>query len=145
VVAQKACALLAAGMAPVVCVGESLEVRDQGRARDFVCNQVRVVAKAAHEAGKLKETTFAYEPIWAIGTGRSASPDQAQEIHLAIRSALTEIDANAAASVRILYGGSVKASTAKDLFSQNDIDGALVGGASLDAQEFFDIICATKE
>jgi triosephosphate isomerase (TIM) len=145
VVAQKACALLAAGMAPVICVGESLEIRDQGRARDHVCSQVRVVAQAAHAAGKLNNTTFAYEPIWAIGTGRSASPDQAQEIHSAIRSTLAEIDAHAAAAVRILYGGSVKAASAKELFTQEDIDGALVGGASLDAQEFFDIICAIKE
>jgi len=130
---------------PVVCVGESLDVRDQGRAKDVVCHQVQVVAKAAQECGKLDQVTFAYEPIWAIGTGRSASAAQAQEIHAAIRAALSEINANAAQVVKLLYGGSVKASSARELFSQQDIDGALVGGASLDAQEFVDIICAAKE
>ena len=144
-VARKTCGLLKGGVNPVVCVGESLDARDQGRAKDVVCHQVQVVAKAAQECGKLDQVTFAYEPIWAIGTGRSASAAQAQEIHAAIRAALSEINANAAQVVKLLYGGSVKASSARELFSQQDIDGALVGGASLDAQEFVDIICAAKE
>lgn len=144
-VAAKALVLVSAGCVPVICVGEPLQVRDQGRALQVVCEQVRVVAQALAPSGKLAQVAFAYEPIWAIGTGRSASPEQAQEMHAAMRVTLSEIDQEAAASVRLLYGGSVKAVTAQALFAQPDIDGALVGGASLDAQEFVNILCAAKE
>jgi len=144
-VAAKALALVSAGCVPVICVGESLQVRDQGRALQVVCEQVRVVGEALVSSGKLAQVAFAYEPIWAIGTGRSASPEQAQEMHAAMRATLSEIDPEAAAAVRLLYGGSVKAATAQELFAQPDIDGALVGGASLDAQEFVNILCAAKD
>ena len=144
-VAAKACALALAGLTPVVCVGESLEVRKEGRALEVVCAQVRSVAQALAGQGCLSRVAFAYEPIWAIGTGLSASPEQAQEMHAAIRAEIARIDANAAQEIRLLYGGSVKAATAAGLFAKQDIDGALVGGASLDAQEFLNIACAMKE
>jgi triosephosphate isomerase (TIM) len=142
VVAAKALRLAAAGLTPVVCVGESLEARDQGRALDVVCGQVHAVANALADSNLLQSAVFAYEPIWAIGTGRSASPDQAQEVHAAVRGTLAKIDTGLAAATRILYGGSVKASTAAELFAQDDIDGALVGGAALNPKEFFDIACS---
>jgi triosephosphate isomerase (TIM) len=144
-VAAKACAVALAGLTPLVCVGESLEARNAGRALEIVCAQVRCVAQALARQGSLARAGFAYEPIWAIGTGLSASPEQAQEMHAAIRAEIAKIDAQAAQQIRLLYGGSVKAATAAGLFVKQDIDGALVGGASLDAQEFFNIACAMKE
>lgn len=141
-VSRKACALLSGGIAPVVCVGESQEVREKGAARETVCGQVRVVAQDAAGLGKLSGLTFAYEPIWAIGTGKSASAEQAQEMHRAIRDTLCDVHAPSADAVRIIYGGSVNAANAKELFSQPDIDGALVGGASLSAHDFVAILSA---
>lgn len=138
-VAAKALRLAEAGMTPVVCVGESLEVRERGRALEVVCRQVAEVVGPIRSAGVLDRVVFAYEPVWAIGTGRSATPEQAQEVHAAIRHAVAATDARAAASMRLLYGGSVKARSAASLFSCPDIDGALVGGAALDANEFSDI------
>jgi triosephosphate isomerase len=145
IVAAKALMLARAGLTPLVCVGESLEVRDAGRAVEVVCGQIKVAAKVLADARMLSMAAFAYEPIWAIGTGRSATAAQAQEMHAAMRSTLASFDAGAAGGARLLYGGSVKAATAGELFAQQDIDGALVGGASLNAQEFFDIACAMKD
>ncbi len=133
-VADKAQAALTAGLIPVVCVGESLAERDAGQAVAVIERQLApVLALGAESVNKL---VVAYEPVWAIGTGRTASPEQAQEVHAAIRAALQAIGAG---NVQILYGGSVKASNAASLFSMPDIDGALVGGAALVADEFLAI------
>ena len=133
-VADKARAALAAGVTPVVCVGESLAERDAGQAIAVIHRQLApVLALSADSVTKL---VVAYEPVWAIGTGRTATPEQAQEVHAAIRAALQAVGAG---NVQILYGGSVKASNAASLFSMPDIDGALVGGASLVADEFLRI------
>jgi triosephosphate isomerase len=144
VVAAKAKALAQAGLTPVVCVGESLQARDQGQAEAVVCEQVRVVVGELKSNNTLESVVFAYEPIWAIGTGRSATPDQAQQMHAAIRRTIAEADGAAAQRTVVLYGGSVKASSATELFAQPDIDGALVGGASLNAQEFYQIACSIR-
>ena len=133
-VADKAQAVLASGMTPVVCVGESLAERDAGQAIAVIARQLAPVVALGAEA--VKKTVVAYEPVWAIGTGRTASPEQAQEVHAAIRAALV---AAGAGDIQILYGGSVKASNAASLFAMPDIDGALVGGASLVAEDFIAI------
>jgi len=133
-VAQKAQAALSVGITPVVCVGESLAERDAGQAVEVIARQLAPVLALGAEA--VKKMVVAYEPVWAIGTGRTASPEQAQEVHAAIRAALKAIGAE---HVQILYGGSVKAANAASLFAMPDIDGALVGGASLVAEEFLAI------
>lgn len=138
VVAAKTEAALAAGLTPVVCVGESLAERESGRTAAVVLEQLDAVLAQVGAAG-MKRSVVAYEPVWAIGTGLTATPAQAQEVHAALRARLAECDATLAADVKILYGGSVKAANAGELFGQPDVDGALVGGASLDAQEFLSI------
>ena len=133
-VADKARAALAAGLTPVVCVGESLAERDAGQAVAVITRQLAPVLGLGADA--VRKMVVAYEPVWAIGTGRTASPEQAQEVHAAIRAALKGVGAE---QVQILYGGSVKAANAASLFAMPDIDGALVGGASLVAEDFLAI------
>jgi len=138
-VRKKAKASLAAGLHPVVCVGETLPERDAGRTLEVVGRQVRA-ALSGLDAAEIGRLTVAYEPVWAIGTGKTASSAQAQEVHAAIRAILRELAPAAAEAIRILYGGSVKPDNAAELLSQPDVDGALVGGASLKALDFTGII-----
>jgi len=133
-VADKAKAALASGLTPVVCVGESLAERDANQVLAVIQRQLAPVLALGAEA--VNKMVVAYEPVWAIGTGRTATPEQAQEVHAAIRAALQAIGAG---QVQILYGGSVKAANAASLFVMSDIDGALVGGASLVAEDFLAI------
>lgn len=137
VVARKAVAALAAGLTPIVCVGETLEQRDQDETDAVVARQL---APVLDEVGtRLADIVIAYEPVWAIGTGKTATPDMAQQVHGQIRSLLAQRDPAAAAEVKILYGGSMKPDNAKDLLSMEDIDGGLIGGASLKAADFLAI------
>jgi triosephosphate isomerase len=136
--ARKVPAALAAGLEPILCVGESEEARDAGQTEAVLTNQLQADL-AAVDSARVEELVIAYEPIWAIGTGRTATPEQAQETIAFIRDVLREHGAVADA-VRILYGGSVKPDNAADLLAQADIDGALVGGASLDPGDFAAIV-----
>ncbi len=141
-VGRKVRSVLAAGLSPILCVGETLEEREAGRTVDVVERQVKG-GLADVDQVKLPTVTIAYEPVWAIGTGKTATPGQAQEVHLAIRDLLRSIGGNdAAGAMRIQYGGSVKADNAANLLSQPDVDGALVGGASLAAESFIAIVRA---
>ena len=143
VVAVKVQRCLSAGVVPILCVGETDEEREAGRALDVVAEQLDAVMQTV-AVGELSSLVVAYEPVWAIGTGKTASPEQAQDVHAFIRQRIAGYSEKLAAGVRILYGGSVKAANAAELFSQADIDGGLVGGASLDAQEF-SAICRAAE
>lgn len=134
-VAEKTAAVLAQGLTPVVCVGESLAQRQAGETKAVVLRQLNAVVKHL-SAAQLAQCVIAYEPVWAIGTGETATPEQAQEVHATLRGRLAEVSENAAQTMRLLYGGSVKAANANELFAQLDIDGGLVGGASLNAEEF---------
>ena len=129
-------------MIPIVCIGETLEEREKGLTFQIIERQLSLSLKSFREGRKLPPTTtLAYEPVWAIGTGRTATPDQAQEVHQFIRQWLNaQFGEKAAETVRILYGGSVKPDNARDLMSRPDIDGALVGGASLKAGSFLPIV-----
>jgi len=137
-VAAKFSAAQAAGLVPVLCVGESLAEREAGATETVVARQVAAVLDKVGPQG-LDGAILAYEPVWAIGTGRTASPEQAQAVHRGIRDQLAAADARIGAQTRILYGGSVKGANAAELFAMQDIDGGLIGGASLDAQEFLTI------
>lgn len=142
-VADKVARALEAGLRPIVCVGETLAEREAGRTVEVVGAQLAEVLKRVGAAG-LAVGVVAYEPVWAIGTGRTASPDQAQEVHAQLRAQVSEADANTAAELRILYGGSVKSGNAAELFAQPDIDGGLIGGASLVAGDFLSICAAAR-
>ncbi|MBI4833142.1 MAG: triose-phosphate isomerase [Candidatus Lindowbacteria bacterium] len=139
---RKVHAALAAGLKPIVCVGETESQRDGGRTEAVVIGQVRS-GLADLTAQRMSDVTIAYEPVWAIGTGKNATPQQAQEVHALIRGLIAEIfSAPVASSLLILYGGSVKPDNARELLAEPDIDGALVGGASLDADSFDKIVRA---
>jgi triosephosphate isomerase len=143
-VAQKALAALNAGLVPVVCVGETLEEREAGRTNVVVCAQLQAVLDVLDNPA-LEKIVLAYEPVWAIGTGKTATPALAQEVHAALRKQVAVRSANAAAGVQILYGGSMKPENARDLMGQADIDGGLIGGAALKAQDFVAIATAASQ
>ncbi|MDH4258898.1 MAG: triose-phosphate isomerase [Gammaproteobacteria bacterium] len=134
-VARKFAAVLRHGLVPILCVGETLQEREQGITNGVVTRQLEAVLGVAGIAA-FAAAIVAYEPVWAIGTGRTATAGQAQEVHALIRGRIAEKDATIAASLRVLYGGSVKASNAAELFANPDVDGGLIGGASLKADEF---------
>lgn len=140
-VSRKVAAACRGGLKPILCVGETLAEREKGTTLAVVTRQIDAVL-ADNGVEPFDNGLIAYEPVWAIGTGRTATPEQAQEVHAAIRDLIGRRDATIAASLRILYGGSVKASNAKDLFAMKDIDGGLIGGASLNAAEFVSICSA---
>lgn len=137
-IAGKVKVALDAGMVPILCVGETLEERQSGVMEDVISGQLDAVLEVVGIAG-FEKTVIAYEPVWAIGTGVTASPAQAQEVHAFIREKLVQLDALIAENVIIQYGGSVKPDNAKELFGQKDIDGGLIGGASLNADDFIAI------
>ena len=138
IVARKFAVAQAAGLVPILCVGETLEQREAGQTLATVERQLEAVL-AAGPIERLAAAVIAYEPVWAIGTGQTASPEQAQEVHAALRAMLAVRDATIANRTPILYGGSMKGSNARALLAMADIDGGLVGGASLSAAEFLDI------
>lgn len=139
-VAKKALAVHAASLKPIICVGETLDEREAGITEKIVGDQLRGSLMALNR-NQMEETILAYEPVWAIGTGRNATAQQAQDVHAFIRRTLADMFNEAIAKrVRIQYGGSVKPANARELMSQTDVDGALVGGASLEARSFTDII-----
>jgi triosephosphate isomerase (TIM) len=143
VVAAKARRAVDIGLRPIVCVGETLAEREAGQTLAVVGRQITAVL-AACSVGELARGAIAYEPVWAIGTGRTATPAQAQDVHKAIRAQLATADTAASAALRLLYGGSVKPANAGELFGQADIDGGLIGGASLNASEFRAICAAAR-
>lgn len=137
-VADKVEAILAGGLTPMLCIGETLEEREAGRTMTVLERQLQSVLDRVGVPG-FRQTVIAYEPVWAIGTGHTASPEQAQETHADLREFLRRADADMADNMALLYGGSVKAASAPALFAQPDIDGGLVGGAALDVNEFVGI------
>lgn len=138
IVAAKFAAAQANGLVPVLCVGEMLEERQSGKTSEVVSRQLSAVIDLLGVCA-LINSVVAYEPVWAIGTGVTASPEQAQEVHAAIRAQVAALDAGVANSLRVLYGGSVKGQNAAELFAQPDIDGGLIGGAALVASDFLAI------
>ncbi len=143
VVARKFAVARAAGLTPILCVGETLAERERGITREVVARQVDAVIHL-EGAAALGEGVIAYEPVWAIGTGITASPEQAQEVHAFIRKRVAEHDLDVADGLRILYGGSMKPDNAAELLAKRDIDGGLIGGASLKAEDFLAICRAAN-
>ena len=135
VVARKFAAARRAGLTPVLCVGETLDERERGDTQAVIDRQLRAVLDL-EGVSALADAVLAYEPVWAIGTGRTATPEQAQEVHAFLRRQVGAADESVAGALRILYGGSVKGANAGDLFAMPDIDGGLIGGASLEVREF---------
>lgn len=143
-VASKFAVVRRAGLVPVLCVGETLAERQAGATLAVVCRQLDAVLERCGVTA-FAGAVLAYEPVWAIGSGLTATPEQAQEVHAVLRRHVAAHDADVASGLRIVYGGSVKAGNAVELFAQPDLDGALVGGASLDANEFLAICQVTKQ
>jgi len=137
-VAKKYAVARSAGLKPILCVGETLDEREKGVTEEVVARQINAVIDAEGVAA-LADGVLAYEPVWAIGTGKTASPEQAQEVHHFIRSLIAKKDSTVAEKVQILYGGSMNAGNAAELLAQGDIDGGLIGGASLKAEDFLTI------
>ncbi|MGA8707480.1 MAG: triose-phosphate isomerase [Steroidobacteraceae bacterium] len=142
-VARKFAAALTQGLTPILCLGELLAEREAGSTREVVGRQLEAVVSLTGIGG-FAGAVIAYEPVWAIGTGRTASPEQVQEVHAFIRERLAQRDGKIAAALPILYGGSVKTGNARELFAQADVDGGLIGGASLKAEEFLSIVAAAR-
>jgi triosephosphate isomerase len=140
-VAKKAVAALGAGITPIVCVGETLAQREAGQTVEVVSAQLGAVLTLL-DAGAVSGIVLAYEPVWAIGTGKTATPEMAQQVHAQLRAQLKQKNADAAGAVQILYGGSMKPDNAGELMAQPDIDGGLIGGASLKAADFLAIVHA---
>lgn len=143
VVAEKYAVALEAGLTPILCVGELLEEREAGETEAVVARQMAAAIKRNGVAA-LAKGVVAYEPVWAIGTGKTATPEQAQEVHAFIRGLVANEDASVAEGLRILYGGSMKPGNAAELIAQKDIDGGLIGGASLVAEDFLAICRAAN-
>ena len=137
-VAEKFAAAQSHGLVPILCIGETLAERERGQTEQVVARQLDAVLEKSGISA-LGSAVIAYEPVWAIGTGKTATPEQAQAVHKFIRDKLAKLDRHIAEGVRILYGGSMKGSNAKELIGQPDIDGGLIGGASLQAEEFLTI------
>lgn len=144
VVAEKFAAAIESSVVPILCVGETLEQRESGQTLAVVGAQIQAVLDRVAITG-MKDAVIAYEPVWAIGTGLTATPEQAQEVHAAIRQQLAQNDAAIAEDLSLLYGGSMNAGNAADLLAQNDIDGGLIGGASLKTDEFLTICAAAAD
>ena len=142
-VATKAVAGLRAGIRPIVCVGETLAEREAGHEIAVVERQLEAVLDRIDLNG-LAESAIAYEPVWAIGTGQTASVEQAQDMHAFIRDKIAHVDADVAGQIRVVYGGSVKVENAAELFAQDDIDGGLIGGAGLDPVQFAGIVASAS-
>lgn len=142
--ALKVVTALKSGLTPILCVGELLEERELGATEQVVEKQLLAVFAAIEDVTLLGKTVIAYEPVWAIGTGKTATPQQAQDVHAFIRARVAREDAATAEGLRVLYGGSVKADNAAELFAMKDIDGGLIGGASLKAQDFLAICSAAQ-
>jgi len=142
---KKIKAAIDGGLIPIVCVGETLEEREANKTMKVVKTQIEGALKG-FDGAYLSSLIVAYEPVWAIGTGKTATPDQAQEVHAMIRDLLTELySADFANRVRVLYGGSVKSENVEELMREEDIDGGLIGGASLKSDSFIDIINKTSK